>query len=629
MLRKKWALFTALVVISTLVLAACQPQTVFVEVEKEVKVTEIVKEIVKETVVVEGTPQVVEKEVTKIVEKEVEKVVEVTPTPDTSGELVTLDINYGTDIAGLDPQRAEDVTSINAIESLFVGLTDYDDATGEVLPELATDWEQTVNDDGTADWTFELRSDFNWVYHNPVSGETSVVRPVTGQDVVYAVQRACSPEIGTYYSTIVGSFLIGCEEYLSYDPEAEDAPAVEDMIAAVGVEAPDDATVVFHLKGPVGFWPSIAGMWTIRPTPQETIDEYGDNWVEPGNIVTNGPFVLDEWIHSVSTVFLKNPHWPDPFPGNVEKVQAVYIDDRSTSFALFLDNGLDISGIPPAELAAFKGESPERTGQIADLTTFYLGLHLAKPPFDDQKVREAFAWALDRQSFIDVARAGEGVVMTHFAPPGMFGAPPIDEVGVGYDADKAKALLADAGYPNCEGFPALDFLTYSGDTARLWAETYVAILSESLGCPTDKFNIIQQEFRVLLATISPDTPDEEMPHVWTLGWGPDYADEDNWARAVLHCSDAENAYDRPCSEVDDLIKDLQFEPDAQVRLEGYRKVESMFFDEGGEFPILPTFMRIETLAEQTWLERDPAEFGGQHYNNWTIDWEAKKAAAGQ
>jgi oligopeptide transport system substrate-binding protein len=611
MLSKKWSVVLAAVVIGSVVLAGCaQPTPEVIE-----------KEVIEEV------------EVTRVVEKEGETIVEevvVTATPEPAPEEpVTLDVNYGTDIAGLDPQRAEDVTSINAIENLYVGLTDYDDATGEVLPELATDWEQTVNDDGTAEWTFNLRDDFSWVYHNPKTGETEVLRPVTAQDVVYATQRACSPEIGTYYSTIVGSFLQGCEEYLEYDPDAEDALPEEEVMAGVGVKALGDTTVIFHLKGPVGFWPSIAGMWTIRPTHQESIDEYGDQAFEPGNIVTSGPFVLNEWIHSVSTVFLKNPHWPGEFPGNVEKVQVHYIDDVSTGFALFLDNGLDYNSIPAAELEAFKAESPERTRQISDLAVFYLGLHLAKPPFDNQKVREAFARAKDRQAFIDVARAGEGVVMTHFTPPGMFGAPPIDEVGAGYDPDKAKELLAEAGYPNCEGFPEIDFLTYSGDRALSWAETYVELFAAGLGCSPDKFNIIQQEFRVLLATISPDTPDAEMPHMWTLGWGPDYADADNWLRAVLHCEDAENAYDRPCSEVDELIKAQQFEADPQARVDSYRQAESMLFDEGGEFPILPTFLRIETNAEATWLERDPAEFGGQHYNNWVIDWEAKQAATGQ
>jgi oligopeptide transport system substrate-binding protein len=599
----------------SLVLASCTTEVVkTVEVEVEVPVEQTV--VVKEEVEVEVPGE--------------EVVVVQTATPEPAPEKpVTLDVNYGTDIAGLDPQRAEDSISISAIENLFVGLTDYDDATGEVLPELATDWEQTDNDDGTADWTFNLRSDFSWVYHNPATGETEVLRPVTAQDVVYAVQRACSPEIGTYYSTIVGSFLIGCEEYLAYDPDAEDALPLEEVVAAVGVEAPNDTTVIFHLKGPVGFWPSIAGMWTVRPTHQETIDEYGDEAFEAGNIVTSGPFVLGEWIHSVSTVFLKNPYWPDEFPGNIERVQVAYIDDVSTSFALFLDQGLDLAAVPSAELDAFKADMPELTEQTSDLAVFYLGLHHAKPPFDDRMVREAFAWAQDRQTFIDVARSGEGVVMTHFTPPGMFGAPPVDEVGVGYDPVKAKALLAEAGYPDCEGFPTIDFLTYSGDRALSWAETYVEIFAENLGCTADKFNIIQQEFRVLLATVSPDTPDAEMPHMWTLGWGPDYADADNWLRAVLHCEDAENAYDRPCSEVDDLIKSLQFEPDAKVRRDGYYEAESMFFDEGGIHPFLVTFLRIETRAKQTWLTRDPAEFGGQHYNNWVIDWEAKQAAIGE
>jgi ABC-type transport system substrate-binding protein len=94
--------------------------------------------------------RVVNNRMDKTVVVEVEKTVVVEPTPVPVEELVTLDINYGTDIAGLDPQRAEDVISINSIESLFVGLTDYDDATGAVLPELATEWEQVINEDGTA-----------------------------------------------------------------------------------------------------------------------------------------------------------------------------------------------------------------------------------------------------------------------------------------------------------------------------------------------------------------------------------------------------------------------------------------------------------------------------------------------
>jgi oligopeptide transport system substrate-binding protein len=609
--KKRNALIAVLLIGSTL-LAACAPPATPETVVEQVEVTRVIEqegETVVETVVEEVAVEVV-----------------VTATPAPADEMVTLDRNYGTDIAGLDPQRAEDTTSIEAIENLFVGLTDYDDTTGEVLPELATSWEQTVNDDGTADWTFHLRDDINWVYYNPMTEETGVVRPVTAQDVVYAVQRACSPEVGTYYSDIVGSYVIGCGDYLSYDPEAEDALPLEDVIAGVGAEAPDDMTVVFHLLAPVGYWPAIAGMWTIRPTPQETIDQFGPEWVEAGNIVTNGPYVLGEWIHSVSTVFLKNPHWTGPFPGNVEKVQIHYINDVSTEFALFLDNGLDWANVPAAELEAFKAESPELAFESSDLAVFYLSFFHRRPPFDDQKVREAFALGLDRQAFIDVARSGEGVVMTHFTPPGMFGAPPINEVGVSYDPERARELLAEAGYPNCEGFPTIEFLTTSSDRARMWAETYAAIFSESLGCPVDTFNIIQQEFRVYLATLSPDTPDEEMPHMWSAGWGPDYADADNWLRAVVHCEDSENNPRRECSAADELIKELQFETDAQTRIDGYRQVEEMFFGPGGEFPFAPCFLRIETDALQTWLEFDPAELGGHHYNNWVIDWEAKKAA---
>jgi ABC-type transport system substrate-binding protein len=132
MLKHKWVLFAALAVVLMIGLAACQPKTVIVE--KKVIETQVVEveKIVKETVMVEGEAV----EVTRVVKEEV--VVEVTPVPETS-DIITLNVNLGAEPPQVDPALSTDTTSVQVDEVLFLGLTDFDDVTGEVIPELATD----------------------------------------------------------------------------------------------------------------------------------------------------------------------------------------------------------------------------------------------------------------------------------------------------------------------------------------------------------------------------------------------------------------------------------------------------------------------------------------------------------
>ncbi|MFN2154312.1 MAG: ABC transporter substrate-binding protein, partial [Anaerolineae bacterium] len=315
MLKKKWALFAGLIALSALVLAACQPQTVIVEKQVTQVVKEVVTEVVKETVVVEGTPKTVEKEVTKVVEK----VVEVTPTPAPSQKPVTLNWNLGAEPPQVDPALSTDTTSVQVDEMLFLGLTDFDDVTSEVIPELATDW--SVSDDGLV-WTFNMRDDVPWVRYNPATGETEVMTDENGDpamvnahDVEYAVKRTLDPATGSDYAYVLyiidGAMAVNTGEETDLD--------------TVGVKAVDDYTVAFTLKQPAGYFPGIASMWVARPVYQPVIDEYGARWIEPGLIVTNGPYTLDTWKHFDSMVFVKNPYFYDADTIEIERVEAVMI----------------------------------------------------------------------------------------------------------------------------------------------------------------------------------------------------------------------------------------------------------------------------------------------------------------
>jgi len=387
-------------------------------------------------------------------------------------------------------------------------------------------------------------------------------------------------------------------------------------------------TLVINLAFPASFFMNLATMWPMTATPQWAIEEHGAEWIEAGNIVTSGRFVLESWDHGVSRSALRNPLFPADLAGsgNVERINTNVVPDTNTGYALWLNNEVESSGIPSEELEAHLAEFGDETVQVADLAVFYIAFRTTKAPFDNVHVRRAFSAAFDRETYINEVRQGQGLAMTHFAPPGIFGAPPINEVGMGYDPDFARAEMETAGYPGCEGFPTVTLLGYSGAATLAWIEFAQAGWSEVLGCDPSLIQIEQQSFADLLATTNLE--DDEAPNMWTLGWGPDYGDENNWVGDVLWCENTPRIR-RSCNETDDLIVQAREESDPETRIALYRQIEENFFGPEGETPFFPIFVRIAFVARHTgWYSHTDALFGGQQWYNDTIDWDAKKAAQG-
>lgn len=617
-MSRKNAAWVVAALLLAILLVACQPETIVETVE--------VTRVVTETAVVEGEPVEVTVVVTEVVPATVEA-----SAPETSAmEPVTYYTYQTTDIPTLDPQVAEDVVGVDMIETLFVQLTNYDQVTSEVVPEAATSWQ--VSEDGLT-YTFTLREDIPWVYHNPGTGETTQVvdeegnpRFVTAEDFAYGIRRACDPNIGSYYSSVVAPLIVGCETVLTAEDPSSISP---ELVEAIGVSAPDPATLVVNLNFPAGYFLSMSPLWTLSAVPSWAVEEYGPDWIEAGNIVTNGRYVLNEWVHNVRWTRARNPLIPADLAGdgNIERVVTNVVPDISTGYALWLGNQVDYSGaIPEEELAAHLENFPEESVQVPDLVVPYLSFRMSKPPFDDVRVRRAFGAAFDRATYVNEVRQGQGLPMKHFAPPGIFGAPPIDEVGVGYDPEFARAQLAEAGFPDCEGFPTVSIMATTGTTSLNFLEFAQANWAENLGCSADILQIEQLPFAELLAATAGATPDQEAPHMWLLAWGPDYADENNWVGDVLWCGNSESRQKRVCTEVDDLIVQAREEPDPATRVDLYRQIEEGLFGPEGEMPISPLYVRINYTAPHTWLDRVTALFGGQQIYNWTIDQEAQRAA---
>jgi oligopeptide transport system substrate-binding protein len=585
-----------------------------------------------------------EVEVTRIVEKEGEMVVEevivtqmvtVEPPP-APEEPVTLNWNLGGEPPQIDPALSTDTTSVLVDEQLFLGLTDFDDETSEVIPELAESWE--ANEDGSV-WTFYMRDDVPWVKHNPATGETAVVEDeegnpvmVTAHDVEFAVKRTLNPETGSDYAYVL--YII--EGALDYNSGEETDPET------VGVKALDDFTVEFTLTQPAGYFPGIASMWVARPVYEPALDpELGARWIEPGFIVTNGPYVMDEWAHEDHMVLLKNPHFYDADTVQIERIYAVMVNAASTAMAMYENNELDNAypGPPLEEMDRVK-EDPVLSEELTiqpRLCTYYYGFTNNKPPFDDVLVRRAFSAAIDRVSLVENVTKGGQIPANTFAPPGIFGNTASDPEIAPWALDPelgkemAAEWLAEAGYPGGEGFPAVTLMHNTSEGHRSIAEAIQAMWRETLGVEVEVTN---QEWGVYLETLKNDTPIDQMPHVWRLGWCADYADQNNWVHEVFNSEEGANRLRRGCADATcTVVEPLEFDEitaeagkltDPAARAELYREAERILVEE--EAAYAPIYYYSDLDLNKPWVNRTWQKLGGQHWDKWTIDWEAKQAA---
>jgi oligopeptide transport system substrate-binding protein len=559
----------------------------------------------------------------------------INPAPAQGGdEPITSYFTNPVNVSTLDPARAEDNLSVNWIENLFLGLSNNNPLNNfQIQPELATSFATT---DGKT-WEFTLRTDVPWVRYNPRTGETERLRNVVASDFEWAIKRACDPRLGSRYSAIIAGVIEGCNRVYGTAPQDLSDEVVFGDTIRVKAEGDDKLTIV--LQYPAPFFYSMTTLWTLRPVYREVVEEFGDNWTDPGTIVTNGPYMVAELIPDVRRVAVKNPFVPADIvgPGNIERIEVNNVRDANTTFSLYLNDQVDITGVPAAELESVRND-PELSQQIVpsfDSTVSYIAFDHAKPPFNDPFFRRAVAAIFDREAYIQQIALGQGEPMYHFTPPGMLGAPPsLDDPGIGFNLEYAQAQLAQSAYPNCQGLPPISVATGQGGGDTF--EFVKSAMQEYLGCNVSAFTIEELEFSILLEITAFNQPVQNRPHMWALAWGPDYPDANNWVGDVISCY-KDNNFLRPCSEVDDLIEAAARELDPERRNQLYFEVESLLFGRqvdgkvtvDGEMPFIPLAMSSGFSLVKPWYSGPFATdgiIGGSHWDWRTIDVELQRAA---
>ncbi|MEO2044844.1 MAG: peptide ABC transporter substrate-binding protein [Nitrospinaceae bacterium] len=398
----------------------------------------------------------------------------------------------------LDWALATDSISFTILTNLMEGLTQYDSELNP-RPAIAKKWE--YSDDGKT-ITFFLRNDVYW----------SDGKPVTAKDFEYSWKRLLAPETAAQYAY----FLFDIENAYQYN-----SGKITDS-DQVGVTALDPYVLQVRLKKPVVYFPSITTFMVTYPAREDVILRFGDSWTQPGNIVTNGPFTLEEWEHEYKLILKANPRHYEGKPV-IDTVQIYVVQEPTTALTLYETGELDYIELPPVAIPHFKS-SPEYRNK-PQLRGYYYGFNVKKPPFDDVRVRQAFAHSIDRSRIPGFLRGGE-IPSASWIPKGMFGYN--ESIGSKFDPHKARSLLAEAGYPDGKNFPKVTAIFNTGDLNRFIGEFVQAQWKEHLNVHID---FESQEWKVFLSRL-----DLDPPQIFRLGWGADFPDPDNFMNLFIKTS---------------------------------------------------------------------------------------------
>jgi oligopeptide transport system substrate-binding protein len=384
------------------------------------------------------------------------------------------------------------------VPALFAGLMVFN-ADFLAVPYLASKVEG--NKDGSV-WTFTIRKDSRWSDNAPVSA----------RDFEYSWKRQLDPESKAPYA----SFL-----YDIKNGEAFNKKQITDA-SQVGVRAKDDWTLEVTLEGPRGYFPVLTGYLAALPGYQRAIEKFGDKWTEAGNIVCNGPFVLESWEHNKQMVLRKNPHFFGAKDVRLTRVVIPIVPNAAGALP-YENNELDLTLLQAGDLKRLQGDAraSKDVFRYPFPGTWYLLPQATKPPFDNLQVRRAVAHAIDRDNVVKVAQ-GLAVPAWSMIPPGFPGAVDTPKIKAIQRFDKKAALDMLKGTP-FEGGKNWPKITLSMRDealgAKPLAEAVQAVLLDNLNMKTELEVLEPRVFRERLWK-------QDLQFVW-IRWFMDYPDPHN------------------------------------------------------------------------------------------------------
>ncbi len=412
----------------------------------------------------------------------------------------------------VDPALNSAVDGAIMINHFFEGLVKWvDDGEGNAMtaPGQAESWEKVVNDDGTVTYTMKLRDGIKW----------SDGKEVTAGDFEYSWKRLANPETAADYC-----YMIDMVQNYAGIANSESDPDT------LGIKAIDDKTLEIVLSYDCPYFEEIMAFPATFPVRQDLV-EGNDEWTyDVATYVSNGPYKMKEWSHNAYILAEKNENYYDFANLGPDTIRFTLLDDANAILAAYKSGELDfIEELPPDEMANYLA-SGELT--VADyIGTYYVCFNTEDEVFSNPLIRKAFSLAIDRNYIVEnVSQAGE-VPATGYVPAGVNDAagPGSDDfrtVGGEYysvaeedyekNCEEARALLAEAGYPNGEGFPTVEYMYNTNDKHKAIGEALQNMWQEQLGVTV---NLSNQDWNVFL-----ESRKQGDYQIARNGWIADYND---------------------------------------------------------------------------------------------------------
>jgi oligopeptide transport system substrate-binding protein len=584
MMNKRLAILGTFVLIASMLLTACGPTgTPVVQVQ-----TSVVE--VKETVIVAGTS------VEKIVTQVVEKVITATPVPVEKKKV--LRINLGTYPDIVDPQKSSFVNEIAHLNMMYEGLTRFNDKL-ETVPGAAEKWEYTPD---AMQLTFTLREGLKYsdgTLLNAMRYQYSIMRninPATaGEYAAITDEIKGAPEWRTGADAAGTAVCQTDEEKAACEAVVAESVAALDMSgnACTDYEQADCRVLKLTFSKPAPYFHTIMGIWVSYPAKQELIEEGGEIWWLSSKFqIGNGPFVLQSMEPYVRGYFTPNPNYWGGV-ANVD-IEYRYIVDSAVSFQAYKNNEFDIVGLAAEDLETVQADPvlSKEANIYPGSCTYALMFHQQKEPFTDQKVREAFSMAIDRETWVSDVLKGLGKPTLTWIPPGYPGFKE-GETRWGYNPEAAKQAIAESSYGSVDKLPKVTATFSDSPRNRLRYEWLASKIGEVLGITIELNPVEATTYTALTKDIT------TAPQMYILGWCADYPDPQNWLSVYWKTGGFGQriAYSNP--DFDALVNEADTSTDPAKRSDLYAQAQDLLT---AGAPVAFFWNNVNTYLIKPWVK---------------------------
>ncbi|MES2606538.1 MAG: peptide ABC transporter substrate-binding protein [Pseudomonadota bacterium] len=474
--------------------------------------------------------------------------------------LGVLHIGNAAEPAALDPHITTGVTESYLIQALFEGLVIKNPDTLVPEPGVASSWD--ISEDGRV-YTFHLRDNARWS-----NGD-----PITAEDFRWSWQRALTPELGSAYNYMYFA-IVNAQPFAT--GETTD-------FSQVGVKVLDEHTLEVTLREPTPYFLQLLDHHSTYPVHRATIEAFGSatdrlsQWARVGSFVGNGPFKLAEWqINSHIRVERSETYW-DNATTKLNAIVFYPIDSQTTEERMFRDGQLHHTyDVPLDKVPVYLAEQPETIALSPYLGSYFYLINTTRAPVNDARVRRALALSIDRKLIAETVTENVFIPAYSVVPPGTMEYQPPKLFD--YDPEEARRLLAEAGYPNGQGFPGFTILYNTLEQHQKIAVAIQQMWRQELGINVELQN---QEWQVYLNSEHLSEYD-----VVRRGWIGDYVDPHNFLDLFI-TDGGNNSTGFSNQRYDDIIlRDAPSTPDRDARYALYQEAEALLLE---QMPVIPIF----------------------------------------